>query len=40
MNMYDSTKEAEGVDGFCEKTAAETGLFIQPGFTIMERFVK
>jgi len=38
--MYDSTKEAEGVDGFCEKTAAETGLFIQPGFTIMERFVK
>lgn len=38
--MYDSTKEAEGVDGFCEKTAAETGLFIQPGYTIMERFVK
>lgn len=38
--MYDSTKEADGVEGFCEKTAAETGLFIQPGYTIMERFVK
>ncbi len=38
--MYDSTKDDTGVEGFCEKTAAETGLFIQPGYTIMERFVK
>ncbi len=38
--MYDSTKDAEGVEGFCEKAAAETGLFIQPGYTIMEKFVK
>ncbi len=38
--IYDSTKECAGVDGFCERTAKETGLFIQPGYTIMERFVK
>ncbi len=38
--MYDSTKDDTGVEGFCEKTASETGLFIQPGYTIMERFVK
>ncbi len=38
--IYDSTKEAAGVDGFCERTAKETGLFVQPGYTIMERFVK
>lgn len=38
--IYDSTKECAGVEGFCERTAKETGLFIQPGYTIMERFVK
>ncbi len=38
--IYDSTKECAGVDGFCERTAKETGLFIQPGYTIMESFVK
>ncbi len=38
--IYDSTKECAGVDGFCERTAKETGLFIQPGYTIMGDFVK
>lgn len=38
--IYDSTKECEGVDGFCERTAKETGLFIQPGYTIMGNFAK
>ncbi len=38
--IYDSTKECDGVDGFCERTAKETGLFIQPGHTIMGNFVK
>jgi 2,3-bisphosphoglycerate-independent phosphoglycerate mutase len=38
--IYDSTKEMSGVDGFCERTAAETGLFIQPGYTIMQKFAK
>ncbi len=38
--IYDSTKECAGVDGFCERTAKETGLFIQPGYTIMGNFVK
>ncbi len=38
--IYDSTKECAGVDGFCERTAKETGLFIQPGYTIMANFAK
>ncbi len=38
--IYDSTKECAGVDGFCERTAKETGLFIQPGYTIMADFAK
>jgi 2,3-bisphosphoglycerate-independent phosphoglycerate mutase len=38
--IYDSTKEMSGVDGFCERTAAETGRFIQPGYTIMQKFAK
>ncbi len=38
--IYDSTKECAGVDGFCERTAKETGLFIQPGYTIMGNFAK
>lgn len=33
--IYDSTNEVEGVDGFCERTAATTGLFVQPGYIIM-----
>lgn len=36
--IYDSTKEAKGVDGFCERTAKETGLFIEEGFRIMKDF--
>lgn len=38
--IYDSTKECAGVEGFCERTAKETGLFIQPGYTIMSDFAK
>lgn len=38
--IYDSTKECAGVEGFCERTAKETGLFIQPGYTIMGNFAK
>ncbi len=38
--IYDSTKECAGVDGFCERTAKETGLFIQPGYTIMGDFAR
>ncbi|MBR4101584.1 MAG: cofactor-independent phosphoglycerate mutase [Oscillospiraceae bacterium] len=38
--IYDSTKACAGVDGFCERTAKETGLFIQPGYTIMADFAK
>ncbi len=38
--IYDSTKECAGVDGFCERTAKETGLFVQPGYTIMGDFAK
>ncbi len=38
--IYDSTKKCAGVNGFCERTAKETGLFIQPGYTIMADFAK
>ncbi|MBQ8514294.1 MAG: cofactor-independent phosphoglycerate mutase [Ruminococcus sp.] len=36
--IYDSTKPAEGVDTFNEKTAKETGLYIEEGFRIMKDF--
>lgn len=38
--IYDSTKEIQGVDGFCEKTAKDTGNYINAGYTIMESFSK
>ncbi len=38
--IYDSTKAADGVkDGFCERTAKETGVYIEKGFTMMKRFI-
>ncbi|MGN0580260.1 MAG: cofactor-independent phosphoglycerate mutase [Ruminococcus sp.] len=39
--IYDSTKPSEnGVkNGFCEKTAKETGLYIEQGFTMMSSFI-
>lgn len=38
--IYDSRKEFDGVkDGFSEKTAKSTGLYIGEGFTLMRSFV-
>jgi 2,3-bisphosphoglycerate-independent phosphoglycerate mutase len=38
--IYDSTNEVKGVKGFSEKSAKETGNYIDLGYTIMERFSK
>lgn len=38
--IYDSRKSAEGVkNGFCEKNAKETGLYIEEGYTMMRKFI-
>ncbi len=36
--IYDSSKENNGVKSFNEKTAYETGLFVEKGHTIMDLF--
>lgn len=36
--IYDSRTDNSGVNGFCEKTAKETGYYIENGFTIMNEF--
>ena len=36
---FDSTKSFDGVNGFCEKTAAKTGVRIAKGCTIMDKFL-
>ena len=39
--IYDSTKpHADGVATFTEETAAKTGLVINQGYKLMERFTK
>ena len=38
--IYDSTKEAEGVETFTEETASSTGIFVEEGHTIMEKFIR
>ena len=38
--IYDSSNEIQGVKGFCERTAKETGNYIDTGYTIMENFSK
>ncbi len=38
--IYDSTNEVTGVKGFSEKSAKETGNYIDLGYTIMEKFSK
>ncbi len=38
--MYDSSKPHAGVEGFCERTAKDTGLYIATGHTILDRFLK
>ena len=37
--LYDSTAEVAGVSLFAESTAAETGLYIPEGHTLMERLI-
>ena len=38
--IYDSTAPKDGVkNGFSEKTAKSTGLFIEKGFTMMKKFI-
>ena len=38
--IYDSAKKQNGVDGFCEESAAATGLHISCGYTLMEHLTK
>ena len=38
--LYDSRKDACGVTTFTEAAAAETGLYIPDGFTLMERVIE
>ncbi|MDR0920588.1 MAG: cofactor-independent phosphoglycerate mutase [Oscillospiraceae bacterium] len=38
--IYNSTKEYNGVEIFNEDTANSTGLFIQPGYEIMKKFIE
>ncbi len=38
--LYDSRKDARGVAAFTEATAAETGLYIPDGFTLLERVIE
>ena len=38
--LYDSRKDARGVATFTEATAAETGLYIPDGFTLLERVIE
>ena len=37
--IYDSAKETKGVASFSEKTAAETGLYVPQGHTLLERLI-
>ncbi len=38
--IYDSEKEECGVDSYSEESAAETGIYIENGFTLMEHLIK
>jgi 2,3-bisphosphoglycerate-independent phosphoglycerate mutase len=38
--LYDSRKDVCGVTTFTEASAAETGLYIPDGFTLMERVIE
>ncbi len=39
--IYDSTKAGAGTSlGFSEKTAAASGLVIEPGYTMMKKFIE
>ena len=38
--LYDSRKDTVGVDSFTETTAAQTGLYIPDGFTLLDRVIE
>jgi 2,3-bisphosphoglycerate-independent phosphoglycerate mutase len=38
--IYSSETDEKGVDEFNEKTASETGLFVETGHTIMNLFTE
>ena len=38
--LYDSRRDASGVTTYSEATAAETGLYISDGFTLLERVIE
>ena len=38
--LYDSRKDVDGVTTYTEATAAETGLYIPDGFTLLERVIE
>lgn len=38
--LYDSRKDSVGVDSFTEATAAQTGLYIPDGFTLLDRVIE
>ncbi|MBQ7293655.1 MAG: cofactor-independent phosphoglycerate mutase [Clostridia bacterium] len=38
--IYDSRKNENGVDTFCEESASKTGLYIENGYTLMDILVK
>lgn len=38
--IYDSTKKYNGVENYCEKSAKETNIYIEKGYTLMDKFIK
>ena len=38
--IYDSRKKLDGVDNLCEKEAKTKGVYIDPGYTLMNKFIK
>ena len=38
--VSEKLKKDNGIACFCEKTAAETGVYVDPGHTLMNRFVQ
>jgi hypothetical protein len=38
--IYDSRKKYQGVENLSEKEAKTTGIFIEPGYTLMDKFIK
>jgi 2,3-bisphosphoglycerate-independent phosphoglycerate mutase len=37
--VFDSASVAEGVSSFTEATAAETGLYVENGYTLLDRLI-